>query len=95
MTAFVIVKVTPDGTVAVTPLLIVKAQPVKSAAKGEPNEESIIMFLVASGVPLLQEDPFHVVLGASAIGTFDVDDEVHPPLLTVKVYPPTANPVTV
>ena len=95
VTAFVIVKVTPDGTVAVTPVLIVKAQPVKLAAKGEPNEEAMTIFLVASGIPLLQEDQFHVVLEASAMGTFAVSDEVHPPLLTVKVYPPTANPVIV
>ena len=86
VTAFVIVKVTPNGTVAVTPLLIVKAQPVKLAAKGEPNEESIIMFLVASGVPLLQEDPFHVVLEASAMGTLAEFGEIQPlAVVTLKV----------
>ncbi len=68
VTAFVIVNVTPDGTVAVTPLLIVKAQPVKLAAKGAPEEDAMIMFLLASGAPLLQEEPFHVVLRSVSYG---------------------------
>ena len=84
VTAFVIVNVTPDGTVAVTPLLIVKAQPVKLAAKGAPEEDAIIMFLLASGAPLLQEEPFHVVLEASAMGTLSVLAEVQVPLFTLK-----------
>ena len=86
MTAFVIVNVTPDGTVAVTPVLIVKEQPVKLAAKGAPEEDAMIMFLLASGVPLLQEDPFHVVLEASAMGTLAEFGEIQPlAVVTLKV----------
>ncbi len=86
MTAFVIVKVTPDGTVAVTPVLIVKEQPDKLAAKGEPKEEAMIMFLVASGaIPPTHPLPFQVALEASLMGTLGVSDEVQVPLLTLKV----------
>ena len=83
-----IVKVTPDGTVAVTPELIVKAQAVKSVVKGAFGETPVIIaFLEAFGGPLLQDvdKPSQVVLESSAIGTFGVGNEVQVPLLTVKV----------
>jgi hypothetical protein len=63
VTSFVMVKVTPDGTIATTPLLIVKAQATKSTVKGELGvTEAIVAFIEAfGGTPLLQLLPFQML----------------------------------
>ncbi|OAZ03532.1 hypothetical protein FLB_23210 [Flavobacterium succinicans] len=82
------VKVTPVGTIAITPELIVNAQAVKFEVKGELGFTPVtIAFFVASGKPLLQDvdKPFQVVLEASAMGTLGVLTEVQVPLFTLKL----------